>query len=136
MLTLLVLACPELVLFHCTFIALKARNNLTVSMDPREYKFPNEKRLFQAYVLPTPISFLSVFGALLSRLTYVLVQTNHRRRLPALPDSIRGHTYARDATPRRSVGRRAAGVSGVDRLWYVPGSIRPSNILHRNYLLS
>lgn len=43
---------PELVLFHCTFIALKARNNLTVNMDPRECKFPNEKRLYQAYVLP------------------------------------------------------------------------------------
>lgn len=43
---------PELVLFHCTFIALKARNSLTVSMDPREYKFPNEKRLFQACVFP------------------------------------------------------------------------------------
>ncbi|KAL2284512.1 hypothetical protein FJTKL_08888 [Diaporthe vaccinii] len=41
----------ELVLFHCTFIALKARNNLTVSMDPREYKFPNEKRLFQAQII-------------------------------------------------------------------------------------
>ncbi|KAG6362957.1 hypothetical protein INS49_008052 [Diaporthe citri] len=41
----------ELVLFHCTFIALKARNNLTVSMDPREYKFPNEKRLFQAQIV-------------------------------------------------------------------------------------
>lgn len=45
---------PELVLFHCTFIALKARNNLTVNMDPREYKFPNEKRLYQAYVLSLP----------------------------------------------------------------------------------
>ncbi|KAH8788459.1 hypothetical protein F5883DRAFT_5748 [Diaporthe sp. PMI_573] len=41
----------ELVLFHCTFIALKARNNLTVNMDPREYKFPNEKRLFQAQII-------------------------------------------------------------------------------------
>ncbi|KKY37164.1 hypothetical protein UCDDA912_g02805 [Diaporthe ampelina] len=41
----------ELILFHCTFIALKARNNLTVSMDPREYKFPNEKRLFQAQII-------------------------------------------------------------------------------------
>ncbi|POS77013.1 hypothetical protein DHEL01_v204590 [Diaporthe helianthi] len=41
----------ELVLFHCTFIALKARNHLTVSMDPREYKFPNEKRLFQAQII-------------------------------------------------------------------------------------
>ncbi|KAJ0121751.1 hypothetical protein J7T55_008918 [Diaporthe amygdali] len=41
----------ELVLFHCTFIALKARNNLTVSMDPREYKFYDEKRLFQAQII-------------------------------------------------------------------------------------
>ncbi|KAG8165168.1 hypothetical protein KVR01_005443 [Diaporthe batatas] len=41
----------ELVLFHCTFIALKARNNLTVSMDPREYRFPNETRLFQAQII-------------------------------------------------------------------------------------
>lgn len=41
----------DLVLFHCTFIALKARNNLTVNMDPQEYKFPNEKRLFQAQII-------------------------------------------------------------------------------------
>ncbi|KAI3397485.1 hypothetical protein diail_10697 [Diaporthe ilicicola] len=41
----------ELVLFHCTFIALKARNNLTVNMDPQEYKFHNEKRLFQAQII-------------------------------------------------------------------------------------
>lgn len=49
---LALLSRTELVLFHCTFIALKARNNLTVNMDPRECKFPNEKRLYQAYVLP------------------------------------------------------------------------------------
>ncbi|KUI66187.1 hypothetical protein VM1G_01514 [Cytospora mali] len=38
----------ELVIFHCAFIALKSRNTLTVSVNPREYKLHGEKRLFQA----------------------------------------------------------------------------------------
>lgn len=44
----LVLYCVELTLFHCTLITLKVRNNLTVAMDPREFKFQDERRLFQA----------------------------------------------------------------------------------------
>lgn len=38
----------ELVLFYCAFIALKARNHLTVAIDPLEYKLKGEKRQFQA----------------------------------------------------------------------------------------
>ncbi len=41
----------KMVLFYCTFVALKARNTLTVQMHPDEYKLSREKRLFQAYVL-------------------------------------------------------------------------------------
>jgi hypothetical protein len=37
-----------MVLFYCTFVALKARNTLTVQMHPDEYKLAREKRLFQA----------------------------------------------------------------------------------------
>ncbi len=40
----------EMVLFYCTFVALKARNMLTVQIHPNEYKLQREKRLFQAYV--------------------------------------------------------------------------------------
>jgi hypothetical protein len=40
----------EMVLFYCTFVALKARNPLTTAMNPNEYKLQREKRLFQAYV--------------------------------------------------------------------------------------
>ncbi|KAF6836609.1 hypothetical protein CPLU01_03644 [Colletotrichum plurivorum] len=41
----------ELVLFHCTFVSLKARNTLTVSMNAREFKLSGEKRLFQAQII-------------------------------------------------------------------------------------
>lgn len=41
----------ELVIFHCTFIVLKARNPLTVDMNPLEYKLHGEKRLFQAHII-------------------------------------------------------------------------------------
>lgn len=33
-----------------TFLALKARNDLTVGMGPNEYSLRGEKKLFQAYV--------------------------------------------------------------------------------------
>jgi hypothetical protein len=46
----------EMVLFYCTFVALKARNLLTVQIHPNEFKLHREKRLFQAYVI---IRFLS-----------------------------------------------------------------------------
>lgn len=39
-----------MVLFHCTFVALKARNRLTVQIRPDEFILSREKRLFQAYV--------------------------------------------------------------------------------------
>jgi hypothetical protein len=41
-----------MVLFYCTFVALKARNLLTVQVHPNEFKLRREKRLFQAYVPP------------------------------------------------------------------------------------
>ncbi|KAF9876547.1 hypothetical protein CkaCkLH20_05955 [Colletotrichum karsti] len=41
----------ELVLFHNTFVSLKARNALTISMNAREYKLSGEKRLFQAQII-------------------------------------------------------------------------------------
>jgi hypothetical protein len=45
---------PEMALFYCTFVALKARNLLTVQIHPDEFQLRREKRLFQAYVaMPT-----------------------------------------------------------------------------------
>ncbi|ROW11242.1 hypothetical protein VMCG_01519 [Cytospora schulzeri] len=41
----------ELVIFHCAFTALKARNPFTISMGPWEYKIRGEKRLFQANII-------------------------------------------------------------------------------------
>ncbi|KAK4207321.1 hypothetical protein QBC37DRAFT_97120 [Rhypophila decipiens] len=41
----------EMVLFYCTFVALKARNTLTVQVHPSEYKLQREKRLFQAQII-------------------------------------------------------------------------------------
>lgn len=42
-------------LFYCTFVALKARNLLTVQIRPDEFHLRREKRLFQAYVaIPRP----------------------------------------------------------------------------------
>ncbi|KAL0764272.1 hypothetical protein CaCOL14_013325 [Colletotrichum acutatum] len=41
----------ELVLFHCTFVSLKARIILTSRMSPREFKLGSESRLFQAQIL-------------------------------------------------------------------------------------
>lgn len=41
----------EMVLFYCTFLALKARNTLTVQIHPEEYKLAREKRLFQAQII-------------------------------------------------------------------------------------
>ncbi|KAK4239435.1 hypothetical protein C8A03DRAFT_14155 [Achaetomium macrosporum] len=41
----------EMVLFYCTFVALKARNLLTVQIHPNEFKLHREKRLFQAQII-------------------------------------------------------------------------------------
>lgn len=38
-----------MVLFHTTFVALKARCPLTVNTNPEEYKLAGEDRLFQGY---------------------------------------------------------------------------------------
>jgi hypothetical protein len=35
---------------YCTFLALKAHNDLTVEMGPGEYTPAQERKLFQAYV--------------------------------------------------------------------------------------
>ncbi|KAH6625941.1 hypothetical protein B0J18DRAFT_126054 [Chaetomium sp. MPI-SDFR-AT-0129] len=39
----------EMVLFYCTFVALKARDLLTVQIHPNEFQLNREKRLFQAF---------------------------------------------------------------------------------------
>jgi hypothetical protein len=41
----------EMVLFHCTFVCLKARSVLTVDVKPKEFTIRKEFRLFQALVL-------------------------------------------------------------------------------------
>ncbi|KAK0737718.1 hypothetical protein B0T21DRAFT_286197 [Apiosordaria backusii] len=41
----------EMVLFYCTFVALKARNMLTVQIHPDEFGLQREKRLFQAQII-------------------------------------------------------------------------------------
>ncbi|GAB1311187.1 DH domain-containing protein [Madurella fahalii] len=41
----------EMVLFYCTFVALKARNMLTVQIHPNEFRLQREKRLFQAQII-------------------------------------------------------------------------------------
>ncbi|KAK3956351.1 hypothetical protein QBC32DRAFT_330990 [Pseudoneurospora amorphoporcata] len=41
----------EMVLFYCTFVALKARNRLTVQIHPTEFQLQREKRLFQAQIV-------------------------------------------------------------------------------------
>ncbi|CCC04853.1 unnamed protein product [Sordaria macrospora k-hell] len=41
----------EMVLFYCTFVALKARNRLTVQIAPTEFQLQREKRLFQAQIV-------------------------------------------------------------------------------------
>ncbi|KAK4155354.1 hypothetical protein C8A00DRAFT_13575 [Chaetomidium leptoderma] len=41
----------EMVLFYCTFLALKARNLLTVQIHPNEFMLCREKRLFQAQIV-------------------------------------------------------------------------------------
>ncbi|KAK4128288.1 hypothetical protein N657DRAFT_563192 [Parathielavia appendiculata] len=41
----------EMVLFYCTFVALKARNLLTVQVHPNEFKLRRERRLFQAQIV-------------------------------------------------------------------------------------
>ena len=69
----------EMVLFYCTFVALKARNTLTVQVHPGEYKLQREKRLFQAYVCIYIYTW--IFGAVLAlaRLTDGHShQANHR----------------------------------------------------------
>lgn len=38
----------ELVLFHCAFMVLKARNEFTVTLRPKEFSLRGEKTLFQA----------------------------------------------------------------------------------------
>jgi len=39
-----------MVLFHTTFVALKARCPLTVDTNPEDYKLAGEHRLFQGYL--------------------------------------------------------------------------------------
>jgi hypothetical protein len=46
-----------MVLFYCTFVALKARNLLTVQVHPSEFHLRREKRLFQAYVIYLVMAF-------------------------------------------------------------------------------
>ncbi|KAL2269899.1 hypothetical protein VTJ83DRAFT_2083 [Remersonia thermophila] len=41
----------EMVLFYCTFVALKARNLLTLQVHPHEFQLRREKRLFQAQII-------------------------------------------------------------------------------------
>lgn len=41
----------EMVLFYCSFLSLKMRNTLTVSIDPQENKLRRENRLFQAKII-------------------------------------------------------------------------------------
>ncbi|KAM0287811.1 hypothetical protein ACHAQH_000343 [Verticillium albo-atrum] len=41
----------KMILFHCTFLSLKARNARTVQINPLEYKLASERRLFQAQIL-------------------------------------------------------------------------------------
>jgi hypothetical protein len=41
----------EMALFCCTFVALKARNLLTVQIHPNEFQLRREKRLFQAQII-------------------------------------------------------------------------------------
>ncbi|KAL2128184.1 hypothetical protein VTI74DRAFT_9546 [Chaetomium olivicolor] len=41
----------EMVLFYCTFLALKARNLLTVQIHPNEFHLRRERRLFQAQII-------------------------------------------------------------------------------------
>ncbi|KAL2178632.1 uncharacterized protein P884DRAFT_276534 [Thermothelomyces heterothallicus CBS 202.75] len=41
----------EMVLFYCTFVALKARSLLTVQIHPNEFQLRREKRLFQAQII-------------------------------------------------------------------------------------
>ncbi len=44
-----------MVLFYCTFVALKARSLSTIQIRPDEFQLHREKRLFQAYVrIPSP----------------------------------------------------------------------------------
>jgi hypothetical protein len=40
-----------MILFYCTFVALKARNLLTVQIHPNEFQLRREKRLFQAQII-------------------------------------------------------------------------------------
>ena len=40
-----------MVLFHCSFVALKARSDLLHQIHPDEYKLARERRLFQARIL-------------------------------------------------------------------------------------
>lgn len=45
-----VLTSPELVLFHCCFVSLKARNSLTVRLNPEEQYIAQERPVFEGYV--------------------------------------------------------------------------------------
>lgn len=78
---------PELVLFHCTFIALKARNNLTVNMDPREYKFPNEKRLFQAYVSSFQLLIPQTLSSRLTQIHRQIIDDGYQHSLIVYEDT-------------------------------------------------
>ncbi|EGY21889.1 uncharacterized protein VDAG_03329 [Verticillium dahliae VdLs.17] len=41
----------QMILFHCTFMSLKAWNTLTIQISPKEYKLSSERRLFQAQII-------------------------------------------------------------------------------------
>lgn len=45
-----------MVLFHDTFVALKARCPLTVNCSPDDFVLGGERQLLQAYVEPTSLS--------------------------------------------------------------------------------
>lgn len=41
----------EMVLFHSTFLALKSRSPLTITIDPFDYRLSGEKRVFTAKIV-------------------------------------------------------------------------------------
>ncbi len=68
-----------MVLFYCTFVALKARSLSTIQIRPNEFQLHREKRLFQAYVrIPSCASLIWM------ELTEETGQPNRRRRVQTL----------------------------------------------------
>ena len=49
----------ELVLVHCTFLALKCRSALTSNVNPQEYRLSREESLFQAWVPNPPVPLVA-----------------------------------------------------------------------------